>query len=378
VTEKVAGSRLGVTLVGMMALVLFVVVASRVTNIIFLFFISVLLSIYLAGITEWIHKASHLPRGGSLVVSVGFTLLLLAGVVAVILPPVLIQTQELIGNSPAYLGRLDLILQRLAANYPFLETTLAGSDGAGIIAEVLSDGESFLRKSLGPVLSVGGMVAVELASVMAMAVYLALDPSSYKQGAISLFPPKHRGLARTIFDDLANTMKAWIGAQLLAMVVLAAFTALGLWLLRVPYFLAFGVFTGVAAIVPFFGTVTSTLLPALFVLATGTWVHSLLVVLLGVVIHMVEANVVAPLIFAQHIKVPPVLTIISVLAMAALLGVLGLMVAVPLLAGTLVIVRHVLMGEIYGDRSSDSSPAAVLVPTAEVRALSIMSRDGAL
>ena len=177
---------------------------------------------------------------------------------------------------------------------------------------------------------------------------------------------------------LPTSLKAWIGAQLLAMVVLAALTALGLWLLRVPYFLAFGVFTGLAAIVPFFGTVASTLLPALFVLATGTWVHSLLVVLLGVVIHMVEANVVAPLIFAQHIKVPPVLTIISVLAMAALLGVLGLMVAVPLLAGTLVIVRHVLMGEIYGDRSSETSAAAVLVPTAEVRAMSIMSREGAL
>ncbi len=375
--EKV-GNRLGATLVGIAALTLFIVVASRVTNIIFLFFVAVLLSVFLSGITEWIHTASRLPRAGSLVVSVVFTLGMIVGVGAVILPPVITQAQELIANTPSYLGTLDVLLQRLAVNYPFLETTLAGSDGSGIVGEVLSDGESFLRKSLGPVLSVGGKVAVELASVLAMAVYLAYDPREYKEGAIALVPPRHREVARTIMNDLGNTMKAWISAQLLAMVVLAAFTTLGLWLLKVPYFLAFGVFTGIAAIVPFFGTVVSTLLPALFVLATGTWVHSLLVVLLGVVIHMVEANIVAPLIFAQHIKVPPVLTILSVLLMAALLGVLGLVVAVPLLAATLVIVRHVLIEEIYGDTDSTGPAAAVLVPTAEVRALGMITREGAV
>ena len=63
------------------------------------------------------------------------------------------------------------------------------------------------------------------------------------------------------------TLRAWVVGQLLAMAVLAFFTALGLLALGVPYWLAFGIFTGLVAIVPFFGTLVSTLLPALFVVA---------------------------------------------------------------------------------------------------------------
>lgn len=85
------GNKLGTTLVGIAALALLLVVASRVTDIIFLFFISVLLAVYLVALTDWIQTVSRIPRGGSLLVSVVFTLVALVGVAAVILPPVVVQ-----------------------------------------------------------------------------------------------------------------------------------------------------------------------------------------------------------------------------------------------------------------------------------------------
>jgi predicted PurR-regulated permease PerM len=133
------------------------------------------------------------------------------------------------------------------------------------------------------------------------------------------------------------------------MAVLALFTALGLWLLQVPYWLAFGIFTGLVALVPFFGTLVSTVLPALFVVGTGDWLRVFLVLLLGVLVHMFEANVVVPRIMERQVRLPPVLTISSVLIMATLLGAIGLVVAVPILALTMVFVRHVVQGEVYGD-----------------------------
>src|SRR5205809_7702309 len=74
------------------------------------------------------------------------------------------------------------------------------------------------------------------------------------------------------------------------MMVLALLTALGLWVLGVPYWLAFGIFTGLVAVVPFFGTMVSTLLPALFVVGTGDWLRVLAVIVLGVAVHVAEAN----------------------------------------------------------------------------------------
>src|SRR2546425_7238972 len=99
------------------------------------------------------------------------------------------------------------------------------------------------------------------------------------------------------------------------MVVLAVFTAIGLWVLRVPYWLAFGIFTGLVAIVPFFGTLVSTLLPALFVLGTGNWLQALAVAAWGVAGHFFEAKLIAPLTTEKKVAAPPRLTIPTVLVM---------------------------------------------------------------
>src|SRR5204863_62792 len=101
-----------------------------------------------------------------------------------------------------------------------------------------------------------------------------------------------------------------------------------------------------------------TLLPALLVLGSGDGFKALAVVLLGVAIHLLEANVIAPLIMEKKVALPPVLTIAAVLVMGVLLGAVGLVVAVPVLAVALVVVRHVLQGAIYGD-GPDPAPAVL-------------------
>src|SRR5258708_34089471 len=85
-----------------------------------------------------------------------------------------------------------------------------------------------------------------------MALYLARQPSLYRDGIVHLIAPRHRAVAGRILDDAAATLRAWIGGQLSAMVVLGALTAVGLWFLDVPHWLAVGPFTGHLAVVPLF------------------------------------------------------------------------------------------------------------------------------
>ena len=118
-----------------------------------------------------------------------------------------------------------------------------------------------LRGAVVPYLKGGIELIIEVVSVFVMALYLARTPSIYVEGLVSLVPPERRPLARVILYDLKLTLHAWVVGQLIAMVLLGVLTTLGLWLLGVPYFLAFGVFAGIAAIVPFFGTLFSTLIP---------------------------------------------------------------------------------------------------------------------
>ena len=289
----------------------------------------------------------------------------LAGLAALLVPPVIDQTQALVGGLPQTLTDIQNVLARWASQYPVLRRSALADPQSGLVAGLVNDASNFLRGSLLPYVTAGGKIFVEAASVLVMALYLARSPTMYRDGILSLVPPAQRSVTSRVLADAGATLRAWVVGQLLAMAVLAVLTALGLWLLGVPYWLAFGLFTGLVALVPFFGTMVSTILPALFVVPSGDWVRVVLVLLLGIVVHLVEANVVVPRIMEKRIALPPVLTISSVLVMATLLGAVGLIVAVPILALTMVVVRHILQGEIYGD-TAEARPA-VLRSTAEHR-----------
>ena len=184
-----------------------------------------------------------------------------------------------------------------------------------------------------------------------MSIYLALYPGVYREWLIVLFPPLYRDLVRDVLDGLGDTLRAYIVGQLSTMFILGGLTALGLAAVGVPYWLTFGVFSGVAALVPVFGVLLATILPALFVLGMGDGLtKALLVVGVGILVHVIDGNLVSPIIMSKRVDLPPVLTMLAVLIAGTLLGPLGLLVAVPLLASIMVVVRRILIDRIYEGR----------------------------
>jgi len=130
------------------------------------------------------------------------------------------------------------------------------------------------------------------------------------------------------------------------------------------------VFTGLAVIIPFFGTLVSTALPAMFVITGpngGT--RAIWVIVIGVVVHLIEGNIIAPKIMSKKVDLPPVLTIVFVLIIGKLLGPLGLLVAVPTLAVIMVIVRRILLNRVYEGqgfrRTTRERPIVLRVPVSE-------------
>jgi len=321
----------------------------RVFAVLLLVFLSVLAAVYLSAITDLLEHRFRMPRWAGLLCAVAGSVVVLAGAGALILPAVVDQTEALVSALPATVADLQSDVARWAGRYPVLRRTVLADPASGIVARVIDDAVNYLRGSVLPYVRAGGTLLVEAVSVIVMALYFARQPALYRSGMLALVAPRYRPLGARVLADAGATLRAWVVGQLLDMVVLAVVTAVGLWLLGVPYWLAFATFTGLVAIVPFFGTLVSTLVPALFVLGSGDWLKALAVVLLGVLVHLLEANVVGPLIMERQVALPPALTIAAVLVMGLLLGAVGLVVAVPILAVTLVVLRHVLQGEVYGD-----------------------------
>lgn len=338
---KAAGTITAVTL-----LVLILWMFQRTVDVFLLLFIAVILSLYLGAVRDGLVARVHVPPRLAFIASVLLTLLGIGGLFWLLVPAVAGQTRELVDVLPTYITSWEAAFDRFVVSLPAMRGYW--QPGQHQILRALYDQVSSYAQGMVPrVFSIVGIL-IDVFSVFVMSIYLALQPGVYREWLIALFPPRHRDLVRDILRDIAGTLRAYIVGQLTTMTVLAILTSLFLWLLNVPYALTFGVFTGMVAIVPFFGSLLSTTLPAAFVLTGpngGT--RALLVLGVGVIVHLIEGNLVSPLVMSKQVELPPVLTIMAVLVVGSLLGPLGLVVALPTLAMIMVVVRRILINRIY-------------------------------
>ena len=318
----------------------------RVAQVLILLFMGVLISLYLRAVAGWLERRLHLPERLAFTTSL---LLSLAGVVVIfwiLVPPVVEQTQALVKVLPNYITGWEGSIERAIDRIPALRDYWKPGEHKILIALYNEISGNFATLPTRVLSIVEG--AISLFSIAVIAIYLSLHPALYREWLIALFPPIHRDLVRDLLGDLGDTLRSYIVGQLLVMAFLAALTAMFLYFLNVPFALTFGIFTGLVAIIPFFGTLLSTTLPALFVLnGPNGGVRAMLVLGVGVVVHLIEGNIVSPYAMSKKVDLPPVLTIMSVLIMGQLLGGIGLIVALPTLAMVMVIVRRILITRIY-------------------------------
>jgi len=342
----VGRTKVAPVLTGVILTILLLWMLGKTVHVFLLLFIAIIISLYLGAVRDLLVEKGHIPPRVAFFLSVVGSAAALMGLFAILLPPVVEQTRSLIVVLPNYVETWENGLATFVARFPAMRDVWKPGEHPLVTAvydQLASQAETLVPKVFSMV-----QVLIDCFAVGVMSIYLALQPGVYREWLIALFPPVHRDLVRDVLRDLADSLRAYIVGQLLAMTVLAALTAAGLYLLKVPYWLTFGIFTGLVAVVPFFGTLVSTTLPALFVLGgPGGGTRALYVLLLGVIIHLIEGNLVSPLVMSKKIDMPPVLTITAVLVIGKMLGPLGLVVALPILVTVMVIVRRILINRIY-------------------------------
>jgi len=338
--------KVGPIFAGLIITVLLLWLLGATASVFLLVFIAILLSPYLGAVRDLLVEHAHVPPKLAFFLALFGSVTALLGLFALLVPPIVEQTRSLVTVLPQYIENWETGIDRFIARFPALREMW--KPGEHRLLRAVYDQVSSQTANLVPKVFSLVHVFINIFAVGVMSIYLALQPGVYREWLIALFPPIHRDLVRDVLRDLADGLRAYIVGQLLAMTVLAILTAIGLYMLDVPYWLTFGVFTGLVAVVPFFGTLVSTILPALFVLGgPGGGTRAMYVIALGVIIHLIEGNLVAPLVMSKKIDMPPVLTITTVLVIGKILGPLGFVVALPILVTVMVIVRRILINRIY-------------------------------
>jgi predicted PurR-regulated permease PerM len=150
---------------------------------------------------------------------------------------------------------------------------------------------------------------------------------------------------------MGTTLTRWVVGQLCLMLLVGILSLIGLHLLGVDHAWALGVLAGVLTFVPFLGPLVAAAVAVLVALATSPLL-ALYVALLYVGIQSLE-GLLEPLVQQRAVYLPPVLLISAQLAFGVLFGALGVILATPLAAASMVAVRMLYIEDVLGDRSSE-------------------------
>lgn len=374
------------TVVGVVALLVVVAFLSwHVANRLLLTFFGVLLAVMFSGLAGQLSRRLRLPYRAAVGVVVLAMLGLLTGTGLLLGPRLSSELDRLGGQVSGAVAELRTQVRTLPGGQWMLDRLpdlpVPGADEEGRMEEAdpaetpilppqepagTGGGEEEEKEGGAAAQNLAGAVAATLRGVITafadlfyvviIGIFLALDPDLYRSGVIRLFPRERRDGVRRTLDEVASTLHGWLLGQLVAMVTIAALAGIGLALLGVPLVLALVFLTFLFEFIPTVGPWLAGI-PAVLVALTQGPSTALWVVLLYVGIELAEGNLLYPVIQKHAAHLPPALTIFAIFVMGALFGFVGVLVAAPLAATLLTIVRvNWVEGALEGGRTGDDAP----------------------
>jgi predicted PurR-regulated permease PerM len=312
-------------------------------DVLLLIFAGVLLAVVFRAPTAWIAEHTRLSPSWSLALALIITAAGLAAAGWLVGGAVKEQAQAVAEQAPKMLQQL----QERASSYSWL------GDRVDTDAMLEGGGGNFLGRGLAVISATFGAIA-NLGLVVFMAVLFAAQPNLYVRGTLRLVPKDKRARASQVLGSIEETLRRWLLGQLLLMALVGTLSVVGLWLLGVESALALGLLAGLLTFVPYVGPLLAAAVAILVSLADGittaAWVAALYV---G--IQIVE-GMLGPIVQQRAAYLPPVLLLVSQLALGVLVGVLGVIVATPLAAAAMVAVQMLYVEDVLDDSmKSDSS-----------------------
>jgi predicted PurR-regulated permease PerM len=201
---------------------------------------------------------------------------------------------------------------------------------------------------------VGGFAATAFGAFSALlivtfvGVFFAYNPGLYQSGLLRLVPVPRRRRLHDVMEQIGSTLRWWLAGQLISMVFLWLTTWLALHLLGVPLAFILGLLTGLLTFIPYLGPLIA-LLPIALVALVESPTLAVTVIAVYFVIQNIEANVLMPLVFQRLVHLPPAITIGAQVLMGTLAGVIGIVLATPLLAVVMVLVRTLYVEDVLRD-----------------------------
>jgi predicted PurR-regulated permease PerM len=288
------------------------------------------------------------PIGALLVLMAG--LAVLAGVLALVIPTFVHETNQLVNDMPSIVDNLERKIGNITNTRP---------------TEVGAHAQHFVRgytnrpqRLIGPIASVGlslAGIAVALLLIVITAYYMAVRPQPLIEGALRLFPPSRRDHALFVMERLRGAWLGWMRGVMIHMLLSGTLLYISLSIIGLQFAIVFAVLTALLVVVPYLGVLVGAVPPVLFAL-TDSPEKALLVLAVYVGVHEVEANLIIPIVMARTAKLHPALVAVGVVVVGELFGFAGLIVAIPIISAVVILVEEFWVKSIEAARKSHLAP----------------------
>ncbi|EEF61454.1 AI-2E family transporter [Pedosphaera parvula] len=316
-------------------------------DILLLLFTGILLAIFLRTLSNWIQEHTRLGKIPSLILVITLLILLLGGAGWLMAGPISEQFNELSNQIPT---AIDKIRHHLA-QYPW---------GQKLIEPITSDdilprARTILGQAKG-IFSVTFTAITGFFLIIFIGLYLAMNARLHINGFIKLFPVNKRPRAREVLGDVGSLLQRWIIGQLVSMTIIGLVTGIGLHFVGVPLAGILGFLTGFLDFIPLVGPfIAGTISVLLAFLMSPT--KALYVLLLFVALQFLESHLLIPIVQKKAAELPPVLTLIAMVLFGSLFGFMGVLLATPMLAVIMVLIKKLYIEDVLGDREPGPEPA---------------------
>ncbi len=324
--------------------------AFLVRDVLLLIYMSGLLAIGFSPIVRLIERQKALPIGSKrfprwLAILILYVVILgtLTGIGFMIVPPLVHQAHQLWTSLPDTFDRAqDFLIQKgLLQEHLTLREAVKRAPGGG-------SGEA-VGTVFGAVAGVVGGI-FGLITILILTFYVLVEADSLRNTMLWLFPARDRARVAAASRDITVKVSAWLTGQLLLGGIIGTSSAIGLWLLGVPFFYVLALISGIGELIPVVGPILSAI-PAVAIAATVSLNKALLVIIFFVIQQQFENHLLVPKVMQRQVGVSPVTVIVALLIGGKLLGILGAILAVPTAA-----ILQVLLMELFKEKEKGATP----------------------
>ncbi|MGY4099920.1 AI-2E family transporter [Nocardia sp. R16R-3T] len=305
-----------------------------VSQVLVLITVALFLAIGLEPVVSWLVRP-WFPRWAAVTAVFLVAIGLLAGFLAAAIPPLVTQGSALVHNAPDY-------VDHLAHRYPLIEALNTRFHLQDRLQQALGSDPS---KLAGGVLGAGRLVFSIVSGTVVVAVltgYFMANFAEVRTSIYRLFPHSRRPRAILIGDEIFVKVGGYILGNLVISLITAALTFIWLLIFDVPYPLLLAVLVAVLDLIPVVGSTLAGIIVALVALTVSLPV-TVATIVFFIVLRLFEDYVLVPRIIGRTVRVPAIVTVVSVLLGGALLGIVGALLAIPVAAAVLLIISETVL-----------------------------------